>query len=107
MNTHIPCSHHKCSILCALASLTGKRAFLKQHFCMKFFSDSKILVTFLIQNLEMFVALQSFMDTSTGRGVYQNLGKISESSFFGNGFFTGKMPTFMQQKKFLEEQIFK
>jgi hypothetical protein len=42
-------------------SLTGKRAFLSEHFFMKKFSDGKILVIFLIQNSEMFILLCGFM----------------------------------------------
>ena len=65
-------------------SLTGKRAFLKQIFVMKWFSDGTILVTFLIQDLKMLFHSQVLWGTSTG--VYQNLGKTSESSFLESAF---------------------
>jgi len=37
-------------------SLTGGMAFLYKHLDTKYFSDSKILVTFLIQNLDMIIS---------------------------------------------------
>jgi len=42
-------------------SLTGKRAFLKLHFFMKYLSDGEILVTFLILKLDRIISPQCLM----------------------------------------------
>jgi len=69
-------------------SLTGKRAFLKQHCCVKQFSDGKILGH--ISNPEfgdVYFLLKFYGDT---RGVCQNMEKSSESSFLETAFSRAK-----------------
>jgi len=73
---------------------------------MKSFSDGKIIVTFLIQNLEIFILLKVLLEYEHWKGVCQNLGKNSESSFLGTVFSRAKC-RLSGNKKILEGQIFK
>jgi len=56
-------------------AVDGKRAFLHKHFLLNNFR--KILVTFLTENLEMFITISSLMGYRHRMGVYQNVDKIS------------------------------
>jgi hypothetical protein len=54
--------------------LTGKRAFLHEHFGMKQFSDGRILITILIQNLKIFISLKNFMEIRAPEGGLPKIG---------------------------------
>jgi len=55
----------------------------------------------------MFISLENLMGMRALEGGLPKFGKNYRIFIFGNGVFTGKMPTFRQQIFFLGEQIFK